>query len=92
VEIGELLKNVRRERIYDLIHELATLEEHWTPLELARARKMPKSAIDKLIRAGSMPGVHRPSDNVTRISQSGVEAWDRSTQVTEIPASNGNGS
>jgi hypothetical protein len=91
LEIAELLKNVRRDRIYDLVHELVTIEEHWSPEELARARKVPKSSIDKAIRAGRMPGVHRPSPNVTRISQSGVEAWDRATQITPVPAIAGNG-
>ena len=83
-ELDVLLAGVRRERLYDLIHELATLEEHFTPLELARARRMPKRTIVQMCVQGRIPGTHKPDASKWRISRRGVEQWDASTQVTPL--------
>jgi hypothetical protein len=83
-QIGELLRSKRRDGLLDLIYQLANIEDHFTPLEVARARRMEKYAVVALCRDGKIPGTHKPSANQWRISASGLEEWDRSTCVTPL--------
>ena len=83
-EIAELLRSARRERLYELIYELATLEEHFTPKEIARARRLSPRAVLNFCRAGKIPGAHKPLENGWRISRRGLEQWDQDTCVTPL--------
>lgn len=83
-QIAERLKNAPRARIYQLIHELVAIEEHFTPAEVARARRLSKRKVVELCAQGSIPGAHKPLDNGRRISATGIAQWDDNTRVTPL--------
>lgn len=85
-EIEHRLSGMKRDRLVKVIQQLATLEPHFSPEQLAGFRGLTVKAILKRIHEHRLRA-HIPSHNRYRIPRSAVEEWDASTRVP-----NGNGS
>lgn len=80
-EIDHLTKGWRRDRFLDAIHELATIEPHYSPRTVAKAREMRPLTIAKLCANGTIPDCHKPLQNGWRIPDSSLRKWDKATRV-----------
>lgn len=85
-QIAAALNDAPREKLLDIIFSLSTVEEHFTPAEIAGRSKMSKSAVYSDIRRGRFGGEYfkRSSKQVT-VSASGVNAWRSSFRVVVPP-------
>jgi acetolactate synthase small subunit len=81
-EIARAVARKRPEELVDIITELATIEPHFSPKTIARARQMSQRRIVEMCRTGEMPGAHKPLANGWRVALSGIRQWDESTAVT----------
>jgi predicted transcriptional regulator len=75
-QIGRALKELTWDELIGVIHSLATVEEAFTPAEIARRKKMSKRDVIREMKAGKMGGGYfSRSFNSLKVSASGVNEW-----------------
>lgn len=81
-DIAERLRGMKRDRLVKIIQQLATLEPHFSPEQIAAARGLPVKAILQRIRENQVRA-HMPAHNRYRVPRSAVEAWDTRTLIKD---------
>lgn len=85
--IATLCVNVPRGDLYDLIHDLATLEVHVTDREIASRRRMGWRKVQKLMRSGDIaPSFHNGRTNPYTAPLSAVHSFDERKRVKPRPS------
>jgi hypothetical protein len=87
-ELANLLKSRRRKDLLSLIAATVSLDQHFTALEIARARKMPKRVVIAKMKSGELRGHHSTTHRWTS-SLSEIRQWDESTAVKPLSANGG---
>jgi hypothetical protein len=78
-DIARILATKTRAELLDIIFSLATVEQHFTPAEIARRSGMTKRTVLADIHKGRFGGeYYKRAANQITVSASGVNAWRRS--------------
>lgn len=84
-QIAHALRDRPLDELIDVIFSLSTVEEAFTPAEIARRKKVSKRDVIRDMKAGKMGGAYfARSFNSLRASASGVNAWWNSYRVPAI--------
>jgi hypothetical protein len=78
--IAAALARKRHDELIDIIAELATLEPHFSPRTVARARGLSQRRIVAMCRSQTLRA-HKPLPNGWRIPLSAIHEWDAQTAV-----------
>jgi hypothetical protein len=88
-DIARALATKTRAELLDIIFSLATVEQHFTPREIARRSGITKRTILADIHAGKFGGeYYKRSPNRISVSAAGVNAWRESFRVVVPPSPN----
>ncbi len=86
-QIERALERKTRSELIDLIFSLSTVEQHFTPAEIAQRSGMTKRTVLADIHAGRFNGEYfKRSGNQLTVSASGVAAWRQNFRV-DVPRS-----
>jgi hypothetical protein len=81
-QIDRALRDKTRTELIDMIHSLATVEQHFKPAEIASRSGMKKRTVLADIHAGKFGGeYYNRAENQITVSASGVNAWRESFRV-----------
>jgi hypothetical protein len=79
-ELQRLLRSRRRKDLISLIRDLASIEQHFTAEEIAKARKTTKRDVIERMKKGEI-AAHHPSGYRWTASLSAVREWDERTAI-----------
>lgn len=83
-EIAAALRGVRRDRIYDLVYQLATDPPQFRTATVARNRELHPRTVLRLIERGELVGQKIAAKDY-RISLPALQDYDRRTRVGPVP-------